>query len=488
MLYSFDGINWSSATAPFNYNVYSVAWNGFIWVAGGNQGTADPFFVTAYSYNGINWALGDLSIESVKSVTWNGSIWIAGGGELAYSYNGINWFSLGNTVFPAGTNVQGVVSRNVLPYVGSSPIPFTRMSTIAYGTGAGGVGQGSVCVAIGNGAGQSNQQANAIAIGQFAGGNTQGTRSVAIGSLAAVNNQGIYSVAIGSQTVATGAQTVVIGYNAGAASINSVSIGVGAGQSNQSGNSVAVGNSAGTLFQGVFGTAIGAFAGTSTQGAFGVAMGYLAGSGAQGSNAVAVGGFAGQDNQGSNAVAIGYAAGSNNQSTNTIIINATGVALNAQVPNSLYIAPIRQDDTITSNVLLYNTVTNEVAYNTTKTFVINHPKDESKYLVHACLEGPEAGVYYRGTGTIADLESSVVVELPDYVDVLATDLTVQVTPIYNGAVRVLNASCVSNNKFTVYGDSGDFWWHVYGRRAAVVVEPKKSDVVVHGTGPYRWIA
>jgi hypothetical protein len=104
------------------------------------------------------------------------------------------------------------------------------------------------------------------------------------------------------------------------------------------------------------------------------------------------------------------------------------------------------------------------------------------------LEGPEAGVYYRGTGTIADLESSVVVELPDYVDALATDLTVQVTPIYNGAVRVLNASCVSNNKFAVYGDSGDFHWHVYGRRAAVVVEPKKSDVSVLGTGPYRWIA
>jgi hypothetical protein len=53
---------------------------------------------------------------------------------------------------------------------------------------------------------------------------------------------------------------------------------------------------------------------------------------------------------------------------------------------------------------------------------------------------------------------------------------------------VLNASCVSNNKFTVYGDSGDFHWHVYGRRAAVVVEPKKSEVAVLGTGPYRWIA
>ena len=79
-------------------------------------------------------------------------------------------------------------------------------------------------------------------------------------------------------------------------------------------------------------------------------------------------------------------------------------------------------------------------------------------------------------------------ELPDYVDALATDLTVQVTPIFNGSVRVLNASCVSNNKFKVYGDSGDFHWHVYGRRLAIDVEPKKTEVSVRGEGPYRWIA
>jgi hypothetical protein len=35
-----------------------------------------------------------------------------------------------------------------------------------------------------------------------------------------------------------------------------------------------------------------------------------------------------------------------------------------------------------------------------KTFIIEHPIDTSKYLIHACLEGPEAGVYYRGKATI----------------------------------------------------------------------------------------
>ena len=34
--------------------------------------------------------------------------------------------------------------------------------------------------------------------------------------------------------------------------------------------------------------------------------------------------------------------------------------------------------------------------NGNKTFVIQHPTNTNKYLIHACLEGPESGVYYRG--------------------------------------------------------------------------------------------
>jgi hypothetical protein len=253
-------------------------------------------------------------------------------------------------------------------------------------------------------------------------------------------------------------------------------------------STIAYGTAAGSIRQGDKAVAVGYYAGQSTQGANAIAIGNFAGLSYQSTNAVAIGAFAGQSSQGSNAVAIGYAAGSNNQSTNTIIINATGVALNSAISSSLYISPIRQNNSITTNALAYDTGTNEVVYNTTKTFVIDHPKDESKYLVHACLEGPEAGVYYRGTAVIADLETSVTITLPEYVDALATEFTVQVTPIYNGSVRTLNVSRISNNKFTVYGDSGEFDWHVYGRRLAVDVEPKKSSANVLGTGPYRWIA
>jgi len=41
-----------------------------------------------------------------------------------------------------------------------------------------------------------------------------------------------------------------------------------------------------------------------------------------------------------------------------------------------------------------------------KSFIIDHPKEpETKHLVHVCLEGPEAGVYYRGKGEITNNET-----------------------------------------------------------------------------------
>jgi len=54
---------------------------------------------------------------------------------------------------------------------------------------------------------------------------------------------------------------------------------------------------------------------------------------------------------------------------------------------------------------------------------------ENKYLSHACLEGPEDGVYYRGEGKIEN--KSVEISLPDYVDALAHNFTVQLTQSHN---------------------------------------------------------
>ena len=121
-----------------------------------------------------------------------------------------------------------------------------------------------------------------------------------------------------------------------------------------------------------------------------------------------------------------------------------------------------------------------------KTFIIDHPIDNNKYLVHACLEGPEAGVYYRGKGEIVNNES-ITIDLPHYVNSLASDFTVSITPIFNGKINVLNSSEVVDNEFTVYGENCLFHWIVYGKRLNLEVEPIKSETNVKGEGPYLYI-
>ena len=122
-----------------------------------------------------------------------------------------------------------------------------------------------------------------------------------------------------------------------------------------------------------------------------------------------------------------------------------------------------------------------------KTFIIDHPKDNDRYLVHACLEGPEAGVYYRGTSEIID-NQSVTIELPSYVPGWATHISVLVTAIYDGKVKTFAASDVDRNgKFVVYGENGRFNWIAIGKRSSVNVEPLKSEINVSGFGPYKWI-
>jgi hypothetical protein len=138
------------------------------------------------------------------------------------------------------------------------------------------------------------------------------------------------------------------------------------------------------------------------------------------------------------------------------------------------------------NGVYYDTTSKNLYYSATKTFVIDNPVHSSKYLVHGCLEGPEAGVYYRGKGEITN-DTCVIIELPYYVSSLATNFSVQVSAIFNGKINNYNVSNVIDNKFVVYGNNGKFHWIVYGTRQELDVDPNKSDVVVKGEGPYLWI-
>ena len=143
--------------------------------------------------------------------------------------------------------------------------------------------------------------------------------------------------------------------------------------------------------------------------------------------------------------------------------------------------------------MIWNSATSEVQVSTAatsgtaKSFVIDNPTNKNKYLVHACLEGPEAGVYYRGKGEILN-NVSTIISLPDYVKELATYFTVHLTPIYCGKeIKQLYTSEVEDNCFTVYGENCKFFWLVQGKRCDIEVEPYKKDVKLKGDGPYKWI-
>jgi len=139
--------------------------------------------------------------------------------------------------------------------------------------------------------------------------------------------------------------------------------------------------------------------------------------------------------------------------------------------------------------LTYNTSTGVVSYNTSKTFIIDHPTRADSYLVHAALEGPEAGVYYRGKDVIVHDASSITISLPNYVSALAYDFTVNITPIYNGGtIGAYAASEVVGGQFTVYGPPGKFSWVVLASRQDIAAEVKKDSVRVCGEGPYRYIS
>lgn len=135
-----------------------------------------------------------------------------------------------------------------------------------------------------------------------------------------------------------------------------------------------------------------------------------------------------------------------------------------------------------------------------KTFVIEHPSNKEKYLVHGTLEGPEAGVYYRGQGQLE--KGWAEINLPDYFEDLCLEegRSVQLTCIADDPTDewcpVIHATYPKNGKFYVGLGSGvvvddqRFWWEVKAIRKDVSildVEPSKKNVSLMGDGPYTYL-
>jgi hypothetical protein len=122
-----------------------------------------------------------------------------------------------------------------------------------------------------------------------------------------------------------------------------------------------------------------------------------------------------------------------------------------------------------------------------KSFVIDHPTDDARYLVHGCIEAPEAQVEYRGTAIIED--GMAVVELPSYFeaatvpDTATVHLTAELAA-FEGKPMVCVAapSEVRGGRFHIVShgpDGSRVHWLVKATRADVPqfdVEPKRADV------------
>ncbi len=107
---------------------------------------------------------------------------------------------------------------------------------------------------------------------------------------------------------------------------------------------------------------------------------------------------------------------------------------------------------------------------TSKSFIIDHPTKEDKKLQYASLEGPENGVYVRGT---TDKET---IELPEYWSELVHEdsITVVLTPI--GKKQDLFIIEKSNKLIKIGEAEGSFDYVVYGERKDIdklEIEPLK---------------
>jgi hypothetical protein len=330
--------------------------------------------------------------------------------------------------------------------------------------------------------------------------------------------QGSSSVAIGASAgrSAQGSNAVAVGGSAGLSSQsnNAVAIGFQAGETSQAFSSVAIGNAAGKNTQGQNAVAIGTVAGATNQGTNAIAIGN-GGQIAQGSGAIAIGQGA-TNGQGQFAIAIGLDAAVFTQTAGSIVLNGSETIVNAPAVG-FYVNPVRSSAVGASAQVLSLGPGNEICVNSAKTFVIPYPlHPKTHYLQHACLEGPEAGIYYRGEAEIPVGETEVTVNLPDYVSKLGKNFTVQITPKdkfcflsastvqSNGSFRVMNRNfsflskmvnlCHHNNKRkhrrhnkTSGKKSCIFFWIVMGERLPIEPELCQTDVRVHGHGPYLWV-
>ena len=115
-----------------------------------------------------------------------------------------------------------------------------------------------------------------------------------------------------------------------------------------------------------------------------------------------------------------------------------------------------------------------------KRFQIPHPTKRDYELVHACVEGPESAVFYRGEAQLTN--GRAIIKLPDYFEALTRKdrRTAQLTP-KGKEPYLLSYTDIVDGVFSVYGTKpgGFFSWEVKAVRAdiqALKVEVPTDEV------------
>ena len=103
---------------------------------------------------------------------------------------------------------------------------------------------------------------------------------------------------------------------------------------------------------------------------------------------------------------------------------------------------VNNDVTVTGDVVCAGEVSaGGITLTSRKDFDIPHPTKDGWRLMHVCLEGPEAGVYYRGR-----LTNDTMINLPEYWDGLVDPATITVSLTQIGSSQDLIVDAIQWGK------------------------------------------
>jgi hypothetical protein len=132
-----------------------------------------------------------------------------------------------------------------------------------------------------------------------------------------------------------------------------------------------------------------------------------------------------------------------------------------------------------------------------KTFIIDHPIDPSRYLVHAGIEGPANRVFYRGKTTLK--HGQAFVTLPDYFEELTLErgravFLQNMSGFDKVAVKTQDGQRIKDGVLHIISQDkhsqSTVSWEVSAIRKDVpelIVAPRVDEVEVLGVGPYRYV-